>query len=264
MQQKNKKTEIEKRFNAVVDKVIQTAEAKGWETSILSVDRKTWKYASIHVRRYAGSWVEGNFDITIDNGVKVSKQITSVFNPQGLSDLQDSIMAELGTLPWLSSSKNTKELEAAALTKVERLLNRFHRVARQLHHRHDDRETLIIRDEYDVQDLLHALLCLFIDDVRPEENTPSCAGGSSRVDFLLKNEKIVIEAKMTNQKLKDKKIGEQLIVDIKRYQSHPDCKTLVCFVYDPNGFIRNSTGLIKDIARKHDNLDVRLIISPMI
>ena len=181
-----------------------------------------------------------------------------------MSDLQDAIMAELGTLPWLLSSKNTKDLEAAALTKVVRLLNRFHRVARQLHHRHDDRETLIIRDEYDVQDLLHALLCLFFDDVRPEENTPSYAGRSSRIDFLLKNEKIVIEAKMTNQKLRDKKIGEQLIIDIKRYQSHPDCKTLVCFVYDPDGFIRNSSGLIKDIARKHDNLDVRLIISPTI
>lgn len=264
MQQKDKNIEIEKRFKEVIDKVIQTAEAKGWETNILSLDKKTWKYASINVKRYTGSWVEGNFDITIDNGVKVSKQIISVFNPQGLSDLQDAIMAELGTLPWLSSSKNIKELEAAAITKVERLLKRFHRVARQLHHRHDDRETLIIQDEYDVQDLLHALLCLFFDDVRPEENTPSCAGRSSRVDFLLKNEKIVIEAKMTNPKLKDKKIGEQLIIDIKRYQSHPDCKTLVCFVYDPDAFIRNSAGLIKDIEGKHDNLDVRLIISPTI
>jgi hypothetical protein len=256
--------ETEKRFNEVVDNVIQTADAKGWETSILNADKKTWKYATIHVRRYAGGMVEGNFDITIDNGVKVSMQVISLFNQQGLSDLQESIMAELGKLPWLSSSKNTKEPESSALTKVEKLLNRFHRIARQLHHRRDDRDTLIIQDEYDVQDLLHALLCMFFDDVRPEENTPSYAGASSRVDFLLKNEKIVIEAKMTNEKLKDKKIGEQLIIDIKRYQSHPDCKTLVCFVYDPDGFIRNSTGLIKDITCKHDNLDVKLIISPII
>jgi hypothetical protein len=264
MQQKDKNAEIEKRFNEVVDKVIQTAEAKGWETNILSVDNQNWKYASIHVRRHAGSLVEGNFDITIDNGVKVSTQAISVFNQQGLGDLRDSIMAELGSLPWLTSSKNKKEPEATAVTKVERLLNRFHRVARQLHHRHDDRETLIIQDEYDVQDLLHALLCVFFDDVRPEESAPSYAGASSRVDFLLKNEKIVIEAKMTNEKLKDKKIGEQLIIDIKRYQAHPDCKTLVCFVYDPGGFIRNATGLTKDIAHKHDNLDVKLIISPTI
>ena len=40
MQQKDKSAEIEKRFNEVVDKVIQTAEAKGWETNILSVDKK--------------------------------------------------------------------------------------------------------------------------------------------------------------------------------------------------------------------------------
>lgn len=81
MQQKDKNIEIEKRFKEVIDKVIQTAKAKGWETNILSLDKKTWKYASINVTRNVGSWVEGNFDITIDNGVKVSKQIISVFHP---------------------------------------------------------------------------------------------------------------------------------------------------------------------------------------
>ncbi len=69
MLQKDKTTEIEKRFSEVIDKVIQTAEAKGWETKILNADEKKWKYASIHVRRHAGSLVECNFDITIDNGV---------------------------------------------------------------------------------------------------------------------------------------------------------------------------------------------------
>ncbi|MGP8069361.1 MAG: hypothetical protein ACLP5V_05680 [Candidatus Bathyarchaeia archaeon] len=41
---------------------------------------------------------------------------------------------------------------------ITRICNRFHYVARQMLSRHDKRETLTIRDEYDVQDLLHSLL----------------------------------------------------------------------------------------------------------
>ncbi|MBZ4359524.1 hypothetical protein LAM19_25050, partial [Mycobacterium tuberculosis] len=77
-----------------------------------------------------------------------------------------------------------------------------------------NRQTIEINDEYDVQDLFHALLKIHFEDVRPEEYTPSYAGSSTRVDFLLKNEKIIIELKKTRKNLKQKEVGEQLIVDI--------------------------------------------------
>ncbi|HEV2495658.1 MAG TPA: hypothetical protein VG204_21575 [Terriglobia bacterium] len=145
---------------------------------------------------------------------------------------------------------------------LEPVLRRFHVVARQLSRRRDDRTTLTIEDEYDVQDLLHAILRGLFDDVRPEEATPSYAGGSSRMDFLLKSEKTVVETKMASVKLRDKSIGEQLIIDIKRYQTHPDCRRLVCFVYDPNGDIKNPEGLEKDLSGKHGDLEVRVIVAP--
>lgn len=75
------------------------------------------------------------------------------------------------------------------------IFSHFYKVARQLRCRYENRETLKIEDEYDVQDLLHALLLLYFDDVRAEEWTPSYAGKSSRMDFLLKNERVVIEVK---------------------------------------------------------------------
>ncbi len=59
---------------------------------------------------------------------------------------------------------------------------RFHKIAKQLRNRHDNRQTLPIKDEYDVQDLLHALLYLYFDDIRAEEWTPSYAGKSARVE----------------------------------------------------------------------------------
>jgi hypothetical protein len=105
-----------------------------------------------------------------------------------------------------------------------------------------------------------AILRGLFGDVRPEEYSPSYAGGSSRVDFLLKGEKTVIETKMATAKLRDKQIGEQLVVDIKRCQQHPDCKRLVCFVYDPGGFLKNPGKLEADVSGIHDKVEVKVVI----
>ncbi len=143
------------------------------------------------------------------------------------------------------------------------ICGRFHIVARQLLSRREDRPTVTIRDEYDVQDLMHALLRLHFSDVRPEEWTPSYAGGSSRMDFLLMPEKIVIETKMTRPNLDDKKVANELIIDKERYRSHKECKTLICFVYDPEGRCRNPVALEADLSSKEgDELQVVVIVGP--
>jgi DNA-binding sugar fermentation-stimulating protein len=49
---------------------------------------------------------------------------------------------------------------------------------------------------------MHALLQLYYDDIRPEEYTPSYAGRASRMDFLLKREKIVVEVKKARSNLR--------------------------------------------------------------
>jgi len=111
----------------------------------------------------------------------------------------------------------TSAIPVPTETLLRNLCNRFHRVVRQIRDRHLDRPTLEIDDEYDVQDLMHALLRLLFDDVRAEEWTPSYAGGSSRVDFLLKNERTFVEVKKTRKGLADREIGDQLLLDIERW-----------------------------------------------
>lgn len=137
----------------------------------------------------------------------------------------------------------------------------FHNFAIQLQKRHNKRSTFEIRDEYDVQDLMSALLRIRFKDVRNEECAPSCAGSSSRIDFLLKNEQIAIKIKMTRKGLSDKEIGNQLVEDIKRYQSHPECKRLMCFIYDRDFLISNPNGLISDLSQS-DGFAVDVFISP--
>jgi hypothetical protein len=40
------------------------------------------------------------------------------------------------------------------LTKIGKICNRFHLIASQIRNRHDNRPTIDVEDEYDVQDLL--------------------------------------------------------------------------------------------------------------
>ena len=141
------------------------------------------------------------------------------------------------------------------------LFERFFKVARQLRNRHDSRDTISISDEYDVQDLLHALLLIFFDDVRPEEWTPSYAGGALRMDFLLKEIDTVIEVKKTRPSMSSKDLGEQLIIDIEKYQTHPNCKQLCCFVYDPEGILGNPIGIKNDLESAHEGF-LKVYIKP--
>ncbi len=150
----------------------------------------------------------------------------------------------------------------SCVARLEKVFKKFHLVVRQLRNRHDHRQAINIEDEYDVQDLLHAFLLIDFDDIRPEEWTPSYAGSSSRMDFLLKNEQIVIEVKKTRNGLGAKEIGEQLIIDIEKYRNHPDCKLLICFVYDPEGKIMNPKGIEHDLNRTEGNITVQVIIVP--
>ena len=141
------------------------------------------------------------------------------------------------------------------------IFNNFHKVVKSLRNRYENRNTIDVDDEYDVQDLLFSILQIFFKDIRKEEWTPSYAGNSSRVDFLLKEEKTVIEVKKTRKTMKDKDLGEQLIIDIAKYKSHPDCKKLICFVYDPEGRIVNPAGIVKDLEKENQNF-VKIYINP--
>lgn len=160
-----------------------------------------------------------------------------------------------------TASKTDEDI--SAIECVERICNRFHLVARQLRDRRENRKTLELEDEYDVQDLMHSLLWLFFDDIRKEEWTPSYAGGASRMDFLLKDKKMVIETKKTRKGLEDKEIGEQLLIDIEKYSKHSDCKRLICFVYDPEMRIGGPRGLEADLHKKATaDLQVLVFIRP--
>ena len=143
---------------------------------------------------------------------------------------------------------------------VERICRGFGEFLVPLAQRQHGRPPIVPEDEYDVQDFLHGVLRVFFDDVRPEDFAPERAGGRSRIDFVLKTERIVVEAKMTRPSLGASKVGAQLIVDIERYRSHPDCDALVALVYDPERHIPNRRTLEADLSGERDGIVVRIVV----
>ncbi|MGA8651858.1 MAG: hypothetical protein WB677_14780 [Xanthobacteraceae bacterium] len=173
-----------------------------------------------------------------------------------------SIIERLNLIDEGPAPASSIENEVQNERNLELLIERFHRVVSQIRIRREARPTLDVKDEYDVQDLLHALLKIFFDDIRDEEWTPSYAGGSKRIDFLIPKLKIAVEVKKSRPTLNARKLGDELIIDIAHYQTRPQCRTLYCFVYDPDNHITNPHGLESDLSKKHDELTVRVMIMP--
>lgn len=196
---------------------------------------------------------------------KSSKHSKSIFYPEIEKQLKDVISGivefkkEIDSV--LSEYKPPPKIEHVSQL-IEKILERFHMVVREIGYRYDNRPPFEINDEYDVQDLLRGLLRLHFDDVRDEEWTPSYAGGSARMDLLLKNEQIVIEVKMVRKGISEKRIREQLIVDKAYYKGHKDCKKLYCFIYDPEGRIKNPKGFERDLSDKVDGFETKVLIVP--
>lgn len=210
------------------------------------------------------------------------KELHQLFHPQSLFGISDSYehadyhkkyvrMLEhvcnvlLGykiDLEMKMSSKAEYD-NSGSIKDVIRICSCFSNVVRSTKKRHANRPTITVEDEYDVQYLLRILLSVSFNDIRSEETVPSYAGTSSRMDFLLKDERIAIETKMTRKNLADKELSKQLIVDIAQYQAHPDVDTLVCFIYDPEQIIANPQGIIRDLESRSDkNLSIKVIVCP--
>lgn len=152
--------------------------------------------------------------------------------------------------------------------KVEELLEfvvrGLRRAMHPLTHRRKSSQPLSFSSEYDVQDLLHALLRPWISDIRPEEFTPSYAGSSTRMDFLLPAHSLVIETKIVRDRAHARRVGDELIIDIEHYRRHPKCRALWCVIYDPDHLVTNAEGLRSDLqgtrATPDGEVDVKIFV----
>lgn len=124
------------------------------------------------------------------------------------------------------------------------------------------RDGFVINDEYDVQDLLGALLNTCFNDIRYEEPMPSLGPSKTRCDLFIASHGIFIEVK-TALKKSEKEIFNDFSVDIPNYLKDPKCKKLILFVYDPNKKIINRTQFdeLKNIKFGATSAEVEIVFT---
>lgn len=210
-----------------------------------------------HRRMIVNSYNEGVSNFTSSSSYASVQEIRDVISAV-LTRIERNKNLFIQSVGHVSMAESARQL----LDALAQIFLRFHAVALQLRQRHAGRPTLDVNDEYDVQDLVHALLRLHFDDVRPEEWVPSYAGSSSRTDFLLPQIDTVVEIKKTRSGLSAKTLGEELIIDIAKYKKHPQCRRLQCFVYDPEGRIANPAGIENDLNAGDNGIEVTVAILP--
>jgi hypothetical protein len=164
-----------------------------------------------------------------------------------------------------SDQKPVSQSSQAGSDPVERvktLCYRFHSVARQLRLRGEYRATLAVEDEFDAQDLLHALLRIQFDNIETDEWTPSYSSGAPRTTLLLNDGRLAVIVKKPRPGLNAKDLTDQLRIDAERYRSYGCCRTLLCFMYDPEGRIGNPRGLEASLTSVTDSFVIDVLVAP--
>jgi len=167
----------------------------------------------------------------LDEGGRAARLILARKN--WLLDPLDAAML----LDAMSAAPATRLARASGLDAVLTIIDRFAASTSVLANRQRNRAEIHIRDEYDVQDLFHALVLPAVPDIVPEDPAPKIAGKSSRLDFTSKSLRLGVELKHVRSAAHGRDVREELLVDSATYQAHPYVETVVAFVHDPERHI---------------------------
>jgi hypothetical protein len=149
-----------------------------------------------------------------------------------------------------------------SLELIRKVCLRFHAVTRQLRLRKDYRATLEVEDDYDLQDLLCALLRVEFDEVGFDEWIPPYTDGAPRTALLLHRDQIAVVVKKTRPGLTTKELADQVAADSAHYGAREQCTTLFCFIYDPEGRIGSPKRLETDLTSVSDRYMIEVLVAP--
>ena len=212
---------------------------------------RRWQYqVEMYLEHIYGNEILKKFNDCVDADDAFSNIWDSVAKQKGY--LEAVLMKNI-----LKEQKNQKTEESTNIlpkdleTLISILTKKTSKSILPLQRRRANSQTLNFNNEYDYQDYLHSMLIPWVKDIRPEEYSPSYAGTSKRVDFLLKEHDTFVEVKYVRDKGHAKKIGDEITIDIHHYQAHPHCKYLYAIIYDPNKHMMNPKGFEMDLSKEY-------------
>ena len=149
------------------------------------------------------------------------------------------------------------------LSLATRLATRFHESVLALR-KHPHNGTLFtINDDWDCQYLFRSILAAYFSDVRIEEWNPSVAGSSSRCEFFLKEQRLMIELKYVRKPEDQKTIKGALLTDFADYGANSEVDHVIALIYDPSHQLPAPVQLQKDLSGDAKGLRrVQVIVSP--
>jgi len=120
------------------------------------------------------------------------------------------------------------------LQTVLRICERLPMSAKALTDRQRDKPDYTVDDEYDVQDLLMAVMKAYFKYIIQEDPMNKIGSSSGRADFSIEELGIVIEVKFARRAGDQKRIEEEFAVDQNLYSTWSHLKHFVYVVYGAN------------------------------
>jgi len=148
---------------------------------------------------------------------------------------------------------------------IEQICKRVPNAARILFNRQrKDKAPFVVEDEYDVQDLLHAILRAYLKYSVQEDPLPKVAGTkSSRADISIEELGILIEVKFVRGPDDQKRIFHEFSQDLVVYTSWSSLRILLFMIYNSDD-LRDPEALEKLSGPKKINdieFDVRVVLA---
>jgi len=186
-----------------------------------------------------------------------------------LADINYCLLV-IGQVDQPTVTTETTNIAEAVPRVVSLALRRFHSAARALANRPREEKrakSYVIEDEYDVQDLLFAMLKPIIADLEREDPVSKTAGDSGRVDLSSRSLGLVIEVKFPKSEGRAREIPRECSERIVLYSRWPELRHLVFFVYDPSCRIPDADNFIAGLSSPstrwgEKELSVTAIVSP--
>jgi hypothetical protein len=196
---------------------------------------------------------------TIDE-IEVDSALQSILNME--LDVQAQILLEDLEKALLKIKYNNKSSEDLIRDVLINFSNAIQKILKERRKGHPEFK---IEDEYDVQDILYVILKSFFPLLRDEDPIPKVGAKSTKIDLILREEKVLIEVKMLKEKdNNESEFIEQLKKDFESYHQCQWLKKLFCFVYDPYKKTRdlaNFKDLDGDRAKNGHTFNVEVILT---
>lgn len=155
---------------------------------------------------------------------------------------------ETTTLPDIVISSIGQDNKLDLLFKT---IEKFTSASKSLTNRRKGKPNIQIEDEYDIQDILQAILKPHFPTIKIEEVVPgNDAEKFLKIDFVLSNIKVAIECKCIRDKNHAKKLTKEINDDIQTYHKHSHCSHLVFFIYDKDLLITSPDTLEENYSKK--------------